>query len=164
MLLLCFKHLLLYLTYNVFSYIFLTSVFRFYFVCLYSTARWYRMCVCLFSCCFVFCDLIFVNLLFSFFFFSSRRRDTRCALVTGVQTCALPISIQRSEAGVAALLRRRSLWPAARCRGRTSWRSQCSGLRDRRADRHRGRSGRARLPLPPHRRPPRRATDAADCR
>src|SRR3546814_7116956 len=28
------------------------------------------------------------------FFFSSRRRHTRCALVTGVQTCALPISIQ----------------------------------------------------------------------
>src|SRR3546814_7361881 len=27
-----------------------------------------------------------------FFLFSSRRRHTRCALVTGVQTCALPIS------------------------------------------------------------------------
>src|SRR3546814_4062744 len=27
-----------------------------------------------------------------FFFFSSRRRHTRCALVTGVQTCALPIA------------------------------------------------------------------------
>src|SRR3546814_6703357 len=26
------------------------------------------------------------------FFLSSRRRHTRCALVTGVQTCALPIS------------------------------------------------------------------------
>src|SRR3546814_4341180 len=26
-------------------------------------------------------------------YFSSRRRHTRCALVTGVQTCALPISI-----------------------------------------------------------------------
>src|SRR3546814_1201359 len=31
-----------------------------------------------------FCD-------FLVFFFSSRRRHTRCALVTGVQTCALPI-------------------------------------------------------------------------
>src|SRR3546814_9992251 len=31
--------------------------------------------------------LFFVGL----FFFSSRRRHTRCALVTGVQTCALPI-------------------------------------------------------------------------
>src|SRR3546814_7102551 len=29
---------------------------------------------------------------FVLFFFSSRRRHTRCALVTGVQTCALPIS------------------------------------------------------------------------
>src|SRR3546814_966611 len=28
-----------------------------------------------------------------YFFFSSRRRHTRCALVTGVQTCALPILI-----------------------------------------------------------------------
>src|SRR3546814_1226807 len=28
----------------------------------------------------------------SLFFFASRRRHTRCALVTGVQTCALPIS------------------------------------------------------------------------
>src|SRR3546814_6294386 len=32
------------------------------------------------------------------FFFSSRRRHTRCALVTGVQTCALPISV--GKAGV----------------------------------------------------------------
>src|SRR3546814_3729519 len=29
------------------------------------------------------------------FFFSSRRRHTRCALVTGVQTCALPVSEMR---------------------------------------------------------------------
>src|SRR3546814_8128743 len=28
------------------------------------------------------------------FFFSSRRRHTRCALVTGVQTCALPILVR----------------------------------------------------------------------
>src|SRR3546814_6326457 len=28
-----------------------------------------------------------------FFFFSSRSRHTRCALVTGVQTCALPILV-----------------------------------------------------------------------
>src|SRR3546814_9226568 len=28
------------------------------------------------------------------FFFSSRRRHTRCALVTGVQTCALPIYLK----------------------------------------------------------------------
>src|SRR3546814_2472840 len=35
------------------------------------------LCCVLFFCC--------------FFFFSSRRRHTGCALVTGVQTCALPI-------------------------------------------------------------------------
>src|SRR3546814_5065061 len=37
----------------------------------------------LIRCCVFFCLC---------FFFSSRRRHTRCALVTGVQTCALPIS------------------------------------------------------------------------
>src|SRR3546814_2157351 len=31
------------------------------------------------------------------FFLSSRRRHTRCALVTGVQTCALPISERRER-------------------------------------------------------------------
>src|SRR3546814_4804825 len=31
------------------------------------------------------------EILIHLFFFSSRRRHTRCALVTGVQTCALPI-------------------------------------------------------------------------
>src|SRR3546814_3226195 len=38
-----------------------------------------------------------------FFVFSSRRRHTRCALVTGVHTCALPISRDdvAQEAGAA---------------------------------------------------------------
>src|SRR3546814_2006258 len=40
-----------------------------------------------YSSCFLLC--------FCFFFFSSRRRHTICALVTGVQTCALPISPAR---------------------------------------------------------------------
>src|SRR3546814_11800322 len=40
--------------------------------------------------CMCFCWL-FTCLFIMFFFFSSRRRHTRCALVTGVQTCALPI-------------------------------------------------------------------------
>src|SRR3546814_11874007 len=35
-------------------------------------------------------DVLFWSLV-RLFFFSSRRRHTRCALVTGVQTCALPI-------------------------------------------------------------------------
>src|SRR3546814_7664815 len=35
--------------------------------------------------------MCFVVIFVTLFFFSSRRRHTRCALVTGVQTCALPI-------------------------------------------------------------------------
>src|SRR3546814_13168117 len=42
-----------------------------------------------------------------YFFFSSRRRHTRCALVTGVQTCALPIFYQWTcRIGPAASVRR----------------------------------------------------------
>src|SRR3546814_3908281 len=37
-----------------------------------------------------------------FFFFSSRRRHTRCALVTGVQTCALPIYLNIRREGLDA--------------------------------------------------------------
>src|SRR3546814_3767827 len=59
------------------------------------------------------------------FVFSSRRRHTRCALVTGVQTCALPISLRNGQGILrllVALFRRRSSgvilaqrgWPAAR--------------------------------------------------
>src|SRR3546814_4831388 len=42
--------------------------------------------------------MLFLLLLYlSCFFFSSRRRHTGCALWTGVQTCALPIS--KADAG-----------------------------------------------------------------
>src|SRR3546814_6056823 len=44
---------------------------------------------------FLFCMLL-CCVLFILFFFSSRRRHTSCALVTGVQTCALPISVTAS--------------------------------------------------------------------
>src|SRR3546814_10709517 len=44
--------------------------------------------VTLLSCWFVWCGI---------FFFSSRRRHTRCALVTGAQTCALPIYLEIAE-------------------------------------------------------------------
>src|SRR3546814_8710844 len=54
-----------------------------------------------------------------FFFFSSRRRHTRCALVTGVQTCALPISAQSfggsyhgRKAGTIGLATTTSFFPA----------------------------------------------------
>src|SRR3546814_2026193 len=40
-------------------------------------------------------------LYFNYFFFSSRRRHTRCALVTGVQTCALPIFLQHGGVEIA---------------------------------------------------------------
>src|SRR3546814_8280247 len=40
----------------------------------------------------MFLHVALLCLSFFVFFFSSRRRHTRCALVTGVQTCALPIS------------------------------------------------------------------------
>src|SRR3546814_10755724 len=38
------------------------------------------------------------------FFFSSRRRHTRCALVTGVQTCALPIFPSTPASSAAAMI------------------------------------------------------------
>src|SRR3546814_178047 len=41
--------------------------------------------------------------LFIVFFFSSRRRHTRCALVTGVQTCALPISMRDNVLSLAVV-------------------------------------------------------------
>src|SRR3546814_2041589 len=43
------------------------------------------------------------SLLLCVFFFSSRRRHTRCALVTGVQTCALPISRAGTALGLFAV-------------------------------------------------------------
>src|SRR3546814_5309294 len=52
--------------------------------------------------------MFFINGHFCFclcFFFSSRRRHTRCALVTGVQTCALPILQSRTADPEAILLR-----------------------------------------------------------
>src|SRR3546814_1425528 len=54
------------------------------------------MCVC------VNVECVFWWFLFLCFFFSSRRRHTRCALVTGVQTCALPISDVFIRGGVIA--------------------------------------------------------------
>src|SRR3546814_3441104 len=54
-------------------------------------------CVCLCLC--VQYSLFYFILVF---FFSSRRRHTRCALVTGVQTCALPISPHHAGSAGAA--------------------------------------------------------------
>src|SRR3546814_3754042 len=49
-------------------------------------------------------DVIGCELSVDSFFFSSRRRHTRCALVTGVQTCALPISDFRARTRVERLV------------------------------------------------------------
>src|SRR3546814_19355339 len=50
------------------------------------------------SCTIVLEFVVFIDCFsFVFFFFSSRRRHTRCALVTGVQTCALPICAFRGD-------------------------------------------------------------------
>src|SRR3546814_16822555 len=47
-----------------------------------------------------------------FFFFSSRRRHTSCALVTGVQTCALPISLFVEGLTAAGFVRRNNFLTA----------------------------------------------------
>src|SRR3546814_689387 len=68
-------------------------------------------------------------LLCSFFFFSSRRRHTRCALVTGVQTCALPICQRVLQDTVTAI---RHGLPLAEC-GAHLFRNGERHLRTRRA-------------------------------
>src|SRR3546814_8738400 len=67
------------------------------------------------------CSSLFTIVLF---FFSSRRRHTRCALVTGVQTCALPIcSFPAALEGVHDHRLRRPPHRSRRCWSLTS--SQC---------------------------------------
>src|SRR3546814_19796375 len=61
------------------------------------------------------------------FFFSSRRRHTRCALVTGVQTCALPISRKTRFRWVARDRRRKRSDRAAPRPWRSSARKHCPG-------------------------------------
>src|SRR3546814_1903774 len=69
-------------------------------------------------------------MVYMFFFFSSRRRHTRCALVTGVQTCDLPISEISRSGQFSANLDAESLGAAVR-RSRKSHgltQSQLAGL------------------------------------
>src|SRR3546814_1448998 len=60
------------------------------------------LCMLILECVTYFCLLFFFM-----FFFSSRSRHTRCALVTEVQTCALPISVlgALADAGITVPLR-----------------------------------------------------------
>src|SRR3546814_3063652 len=64
------------------------------------------------------------------FFFSSRRRHTRCALVTGVQTCALPICAPHPYPGAVAATH----WPPAigRVRGNAGGRGHVRRSEERR--------------------------------
>src|SRR3546814_4995816 len=88
------------------------------------------MFVCAYTLCLVFTSLS--SLLYCFlFFFSSRRRHTRCALVTGVQTCALPISAKRPRILAAETL---SL-PGLLCRASRS--SGCPARASRRSEERR---------------------------
>src|SRR3546814_9764119 len=63
------------------------------------------------SCCdFFVCSFLYLVAVccIGFFFFSIRRRHTRCALVTGVQTCALPIWTRVARSAPEDAARRRA--------------------------------------------------------
>src|SRR3546814_23719 len=75
--------------------------------CIYLFVYYYRIKICDY-----YCELMTD---FIMFFFSSRRRHTRCALVTGVQTCALPIPLSdalrlRIYGGPGRVLRKSGAW------------------------------------------------------
>src|SRR3546814_9085862 len=84
-----------------------------------------------------------------FFFFSSRRRHTRCALVTGVQTCALPICRElrpcaacgrHQQVAILEAVELRAGWPDSFHDGATAYvvlrRSRRRPLRHRLSGRH----------------------------
>src|SRR3546814_2349683 len=73
------------------------------------------------------------------FFFSSRRRHTRCALVTGVQTCALPIWTRNGGSRPPFAVPRMfaTIIPGRRRRGECSRCSAPRGFRDGRSEERR---------------------------
>src|SRR3546814_976874 len=74
-------------------------------------------------------EALCVDAIMLIFFFSSRRRHTRCALVTGVQTCALPISerVRRFQAATVS-----SLWDITAAMGlETPWQIRPHHLHER---------------------------------
>src|SRR3546814_6392630 len=81
-------------------------------------------------CFFCVCFRCFFIILF---FFSSRRRHTRCALVTGVQTCALPIFSSRAFGRASRATR-----PFIFGRIASSSRSECRKARKRSEERRVG--------------------------
>src|SRR3546814_9396588 len=88
------------------------------------------MCTCPVSC-------VTVSRLYAYilecFFFSSRRRHTRCALVTGVQTCALPICENKQAAAMLRDIESRVVWLASFLVNRGS----SSGLNSNRSEERR---------------------------
>src|SRR3546814_1980381 len=78
--------------------------------------------------------------LYVFFLFSSRRRHTRCALVTGVQTCALPIFPDQQPVSAETMLAKEK-WKKVSWRRGTKGRLTClfAARRVRVADGHRHR-------------------------
>src|SRR3546814_16244469 len=87
--------------------------------------------------------VIHTSLLHSVFVFSSRRRHTRCALVTGVQTCALPISARNPRTAPHATAPRSRGCAAAR----DTWRSPKSPPRGRSEARRVGKEVSVRVDL-----------------
>src|SRR3546814_2132216 len=86
----------------------------------------YYYASCLVSHSFLLVVIRYLVCLFYLFFFSSRRRHTRCALVTRVQTCALPILQQPSFVGRIKRRRRGSdiaimWWDRAEKQARSAW-------------------------------------------
>src|SRR3546814_16413075 len=88
------------------------------------------------------------------FFLSSRRRHTRCALVTGVQTCALPICgggrphLDRTRAAVDPGNGRQAARPGHRCGGRGAHSPRKPAVRARRPRRAGGCGAGNRLSAP----------------
>ena len=96
---------------------------------------------------------LFVFFCFLFFFFSSRRRHTRSFHVTGVQTCALPISGPAGRTQRPGMLLRWTAWansslPTITCdkprRESTPSRRWMTGFRIRSEERRVGKEGRSR--------------------
>src|SRR3546814_750399 len=71
-------------------------------LCFYNLFCCLSVLVYMYTSCYILLIIRFF-MVFVFFFFSSRERHTRCALVTGVQTCALPIFQVQSIPAVYAM-------------------------------------------------------------
>src|SRR3546814_4898448 len=70
------------------------------------------------------------------FFFSSRRRHTRCALVTGVQTCALPI--YRTECNQVQQINEARFGTLVKIAAPTQFTEQCRAQQERSEERRVG--------------------------